>query len=375
MKQDLVEISIGDKIYVKEGELQGAIGQIMNFDDNGNQVIFKPTNLDGFDDTLGMNKSLVVKYFETGDCVKIVDGRYIGETAIVVKVDEDVSMPMIRLDDTNRELHLNTCHLKMMNDKEKDDFKLVKKKAGYKNLNPIENKDSDVLYKVGDLIMFDYEKKMVQGYVIEAQNHQVRVVMESGGITNVPSIKINKKVVVDLRKAICRDSMGNPVQVDNVVKVNHGQYRGQKGIIRNMTAKNVLFLWDVKFMHRSAGIFVEQSKNVTIRGHEFIANRAAEAHQKGNMNRIGIHDLVGKVVSIISGEFKGQSGRVTHVNGQLAEIEMSIRAKKVFIDLSHLLVVNESDNQQASRNNDGDGGATMYRGGQTAYEAGKTPMP
>jgi transcription antitermination factor NusG len=161
MKQDLPEISIGDKIFVKEGELQGAIGQIMSFDDNGNQVVFKPTNLEGFDDTLGISKQVVVKYFESGDCVKIVDGRYIGETAIVVKVDEDKSMPMIRLDETNRELHLNTSHLKMMNDKEKDDVKTVKKKAGFKNLNPIESKDSDVMYKVGDLIMFDYEKKMV----------------------------------------------------------------------------------------------------------------------------------------------------------------------------------------------------------------------
>ena len=62
------------------------------------------------------------------------------------------------------------------------------------------------------------------------------------------------------------------------------------------------------------------------------------------MNRIAIHELVGKWVSIISGEFKGQRGRVTHVNGQLAEIEMSIRAKKVFIDLSHLVQVNEAEN-------------------------------
>lgn len=61
-----------------------------------------------------------------------------------------------------------------------------------------------------------------------------------------------------------------------MVRVNHGINAGQKGIIKNMTAKNVLFLWDSKFMHRSAGIFVEQSKNVTIRGYEFIANRAAE---------------------------------------------------------------------------------------------------
>jgi ribosomal protein L21E len=82
-----------------------------------------------------------------------------------------------------------------------------------------------------------------------------------------------------------------------------------------MTAKNVLFLWDVKFMHRSAGIFVELSRNVTIRGHEFISNRAQEVHPKGNLNRIQIHDLVNKEVHIISGEFKGQRGRVTHVNG------------------------------------------------------------
>lgn len=92
--------------------------------------MFKPTNLDGFDDTLGISKTMVVKYFEQGDMIKIIDGRYIGETAIVVKVEEDKTMPLIRLDETNREIHLSTSFLKMMNDKEKDDIKMVKKKAG-----------------------------------------------------------------------------------------------------------------------------------------------------------------------------------------------------------------------------------------------------
>jgi ribosomal protein L21E len=141
----------------------------MNFDDNGNQVVFKPTNLDGFDENLAMDKSMVVKYFEAGDCVKIIDGRYIGETALVVKVEDDVTKPLIHLEGSNRELYLNTCHLKMMNDKEKDDFKTVKKRAGQKITNPVDSKqDTDILYKVGDLISFDHEKKMVQGYVIEA---------------------------------------------------------------------------------------------------------------------------------------------------------------------------------------------------------------
>ena len=31
----------------------------------------------------------VVKYFEAGDCVKVINGRYSGETAIVTKVDEE----------------------------------------------------------------------------------------------------------------------------------------------------------------------------------------------------------------------------------------------------------------------------------------------
>ena len=47
--------------------------------------------------------------------------------------------------------------------------------------------------------------------------------MESGGITNKMNNKINKKVIIDLRKAISRDAMGNPVQVDNVVSVTNKQ--------------------------------------------------------------------------------------------------------------------------------------------------------
>lgn len=45
MKENLVHISLKDKIYIKDGELQGTYGIIMNFEDNGNQVVFKPLNL------------------------------------------------------------------------------------------------------------------------------------------------------------------------------------------------------------------------------------------------------------------------------------------------------------------------------------------
>lgn len=112
MKKDLVDLNLGDKIYIKEGELQGSHGVIKNFGDNRNEVVFKPTNIDGWDDNLSIAITMVVKYFEVGDCVKVIDGRYSGETAIVTKVnEEDISMPSIRLEDSNRELQLNTCYL------------------------------------------------------------------------------------------------------------------------------------------------------------------------------------------------------------------------------------------------------------------------
>jgi len=64
-------------------------------------VIFKPTNLDGYDDTLGIDRSMIVKYVEQGDSVKIVEGKYQGETGLVMKVDpNNVTKPNVRIDST-----------------------------------------------------------------------------------------------------------------------------------------------------------------------------------------------------------------------------------------------------------------------------------
>jgi hypothetical protein len=166
-----------------------------------------------------------------------------------------------------------------MNEKEKDDLKIVSMRANQtrkgtagESLALEAQRNSQILFKVGDLIMYDGNKTL--GYIIEAHAHQVRAISEAGNIQFVLIKQINKKIPVDQRKMTCRDSIGNPIQVDNVVNVTspHSSYNGQKGIIKNMTSKNILFLWDHKFMQRSAGIFTESAKNVTIRGHEYINN-------------------------------------------------------------------------------------------------------
>jgi transcription elongation factor len=63
-----------------------------------------------------------------------------------------------------------------------------------------------------------------------------------------------------------------------------------------------------------------------------------------NQNRIQKHKLLNKKVMITRGEFKGQVGRVTHVNGIIAELEMSLRARvKEFININDIEQVQSED--------------------------------
>ena len=70
-----------------KGDLQGTIGVIKNFDLGGNRIILKPTNIEGFDDDFHVERGDCVKYFDLGDPVQIVDGKYKGECAMVMNVD------------------------------------------------------------------------------------------------------------------------------------------------------------------------------------------------------------------------------------------------------------------------------------------------
>jgi ribosomal protein L24 len=137
MKRDTgAELIIGDKIYVIQGELQQANGKIMNFADGGQTVCFKPSNIEGFEDTINLDRSMLVKYFEQGDRVRVVEGKYQTEVGIVVNVDpENVTMPKVKLESTDIEATILTQFMKMRNDRDNDDIKTVnqRRKKGVQN--------------------------------------------------------------------------------------------------------------------------------------------------------------------------------------------------------------------------------------------------
>ena len=102
------------------------------------------------------------------------------------------------------------------------------------------------------------------------------------------------------------------------------------------------------------------------------------------------HSLVNKNVIIIRGQFKGQLGRCTHVNGDQAEIEMSVRAKKVHLPLKDIkesasdmgMMFSEGNPNNRQGGNNGmdmrqnpekdEFNATAMGGGMTNYGGGMT---
>ncbi len=110
------DICKGDKISVIKGDLVGIKGQVISIDLDSGFVTFKPIGIEGFDQDLKLEASSIAKYFEAGDNVRVIDGKYRGETGIVVSsgtTDDHVAFTNIVLAQSSREVRVLANHLKL----------------------------------------------------------------------------------------------------------------------------------------------------------------------------------------------------------------------------------------------------------------------
>jgi transcription elongation factor SPT5 len=71
-------------VRVISGDLQSISGTVIAIEDGF--ILMKP-NIEGIDENIKINSEHVSKYFEPGDKVKVIDGKYKGETGIVVELE------------------------------------------------------------------------------------------------------------------------------------------------------------------------------------------------------------------------------------------------------------------------------------------------
>ena len=74
-------------------------------------------------------------------------------------------------------------------------------------------------------------------------------------------------------------------------------------------------------------------------GAEFMKGSGDQA--VGNQNRMIRDKMVGKIVVIIHGKFKGHRGRVTYADDKSATVELSTQCKKIPIDKVHVKLVED----------------------------------
>ena len=214
---------------------------------------------------------------------------------------------------------------------------ITKQKFEAKNTDLIFSEDMELdneeneMFKIGELVKI--KNSHMACYIIESTKFIIKVVT----ITNeVKKISVRDVDKINLGKRItCIDGKGNPLDLENSVKVISGQYKGYKAVIKSIYGKYV-FLLNHEFI-RTNGIFCEIKENLELLGSELLL----ESSDKGRVNhrRVPnpIRDLFGKIVHVIKGNWKGYNGMLVQSNDKNATIELIAKQKTIEVPFDYFV--------------------------------------
>ena len=252
----------GDKIKVTKGDMNGVKGTVISIEEGGT-VNFKPINISSQFQMLSVDISILTKYFEPGDLVRVTEGKYRGDTGQVLYIEENKRVSVV-LDQTQQEIKILANQLKLKSDTDQ---------PMSTNLMAASGKNHGI--KAGDLINYNGNKNA--GYVLQVQEDYLKVISEQNKIEMVKFKDFCKKIDPPRRGGTLsgRDCQGNSLSLDSMVKVKEGNYKGMSGPIRH-GYRHYLFLYNKDFV-QSNGIFVEHCKNVFIMGSEYMKGPTGQA--------------------------------------------------------------------------------------------------
>ena len=214
---------------------------------------------------------------------------------------------------------------------------ITKTKFEAKNTDLIFSEDMELdneeneMFKIGELVKI--KNSHMACYIIESTKFIIKVVT----ITNeVKKISVRDVDKINLGKRItCMDGKGNPLDLDNSVKVINGHYKGYKAVIKSIYNKYV-FLLNHEFI-RTNGIFCEIKENLELLGSELLV----DSSEKGRVNhrRVPntIKDLIGKIVHVTKGNWKGYNGMLVQSNDKNATIELIAKQKTIEIPFDYFM--------------------------------------
>lgn len=380
------KFSPGDRVEVAEGELIHLQGRVIAID--GSRITMLPNHPE-LKDPLEFPATELVKFFCEGDHVKVIDGRYEGDTGTIVRTDEKSAILLsdLSMDEINVLIR---------------DLQLCRDRAT--------GVDSLGHFNYGDLVQLDPQ---TVGVIVRLERENLQILTQSGQVRAYKSQAVTKKSESS-KKGNALDSNGTLFQVKDQVTVIDGLHKG-----KTATVKHIYRTW--AFLHSKAylengGMFVCKARLLSLVGASanrgvttgfatpqsnapYMSPRITSPHHPsagapnggtGNNytgpNAYGGRDklsfsLIGKTIRIIKGSYKGHVGIVKDAIQSNARVELHSDCRTITVSMSNIKPVDGNIKMDAfslaysNRQTPAYGNATPSHGGRTPSHAGmQTPM-
>uniref|UniRef100_A0A2I3H9W1 Transcription elongation factor SPT5 n=1 Tax=Nomascus leucogenys TaxID=61853 RepID=A0A2I3H9W1_NOMLE len=217
----------GDNVEVCEGELINLQGKILSVD--GNKITIMPKHED-LKDMLEFPAQELRKYFKMGDHVKVIAGRFEGDTGLIVRVEENFVILFSDL----------TMH------------EVVDRKTA-------SGVDVGGQHEWGELVQLDPQ---TVGVIVRLERETFQVLNMYGKVVTVRHQAVTRKK--DNRFAVALDSEQNNIHVKDIVKVIDGPHSGREGEIRHLF-RSFAFLHCKKLVE-NGGMFVCKTRHLVLAG-------------------------------------------------------------------------------------------------------------
>ncbi|XP_006801313.1 transcription elongation factor SPT5 [Neolamprologus brichardi] len=330
-------LQAGDNVEVCEGELINLQGKILSVD--GNKITIMPKHED-LKDPLEFPAHEVRKYFRMGDHVKVIAGRYEGDTGLIVRVEENF---VILFSD------LTMHELKVL----PRDLQLCSETAS--------GVDVGGQHEWGELVQLDPQ---TVGVIVRLERETFQVLNMHGKVLTVRHQAVNRRK--DNRFAVALDSEQNSIHVKDIVKVIDGPHSGREGEIRHLF-RGFAFLHCKKLVE-NGGMFVCKTRhlvlaggskprdvtNFTVGGFAPMSPRISSPvhHGGGGAQQRGgggggmgrgrgrrDNELIGQTVRISQGPYKGYIGVVKDATESTARVELHSTCQTISVDRQRLTTV------------------------------------
>lgn len=347
----------GDKIKVVDGDLIHLTGTVESVDEN--MVTFKPNHKD-IKDLLVLPAHQLQKTFNIGDHVKVISGKFKGETGSVVQIKDRVAT--LISDIGTREIKVHDQDISECSDVTSGKVKLGN-------------------YELHDMVQLNPQ---TMGVIVKIERDIFSVLDNNGVLQSVPLQQMGYKK--SSREAVAYDANNTQISAGDSIRVEQGVHKGKQGVLKHIF-RHHLFLYANDYTD-NAGIYVAKAQQCVLSGSKMNplkkrqtmttpgqtplsgmgsalrsparngfddpANPQAQRYNPNkNLARARQNDpFLAKTVVILKGSLKGYIGTVKTVSETHARIQLSnckiVNVPKTDIQLKESLEQHQ-DNTEGSK--------------------------